>query len=67
MELLFAIHFSKDNFGFTSSALFNLKKMFPNTYVANVVFEPQETTEHYQDFLAISAYYEQNGIELIKM
>ena len=67
MELLSQSTSPKAIFGFTSSALFNLKKMFPNTYVANVVFEPQETTEHYQDFLAISAYYEQNGIELIKM
>lgn len=67
VEMMQNAYIPKAIFGFTSSALFNLKKMFPNTYVANVVFEPQETTEHYQDFLAISAYYEQNGIELIKM
>lgn len=53
--------------GFTSSALFNLKKMFPDTRVVNVVLQPVIITEPFSDILTISAYYEQNGIELLKI
>ncbi len=52
--------------GFTSSALYNLKKMFPQCRVINVLFAPGEHNKPYRDFLSISEYYEQNGIELIK-
>ena len=52
--------------GFTSSALYNLKKIFPQCRVSNVLFTPGVYNKPYDDFLAISAYYEKNGIELIK-
>ena len=53
--------------GFTSSALYNLKQMFPQCRVVNVLFTPGENNKAYHDFLAISTYYEKNGIEMIKI
>ncbi len=51
----------------TSSALYNLKKMFPQCEFINVLFTPGEHNKPYDDFLAISSYYEQNGIEMVQI
>lgn len=53
-------------FGFTSSALYNLKKIYPDIRVVNILFDGDENNEHYKEYLMISKFYEQNGIELIK-
>lgn len=67
MELIQCSNAPKAVFGFTSSALFNLKKLYPNTKVVNVLFQSKVPTDHYRNFLTISAYYEQNGIECLKI
>lgn len=54
-------------YGNTSSALFNLKKMFPDTAVYNVLYEPTVKGPGYQVYLALSEYYESNGIILSKV
>ena len=52
-------------YGFTSSALYNIKKMFPHTEVVNIVYECEKSTPFFQEYLTISNYYLQNGIELL--
>ena len=54
-------------YGNTSSALFNLQKMFPDTAVYNVLYEPTVMGPGYQVYLALSDYYESNGILLSKI
>lgn len=54
-------------YGNTSSALFNLKKMFPDTVVYNVLYEPTVKGAGYQVYSALSEYYESNGIKLLKV
>lgn len=54
-------------YGYTSSALFNLKKMYPDTAVYNVLFEPAIVGPEYQEYLALSDYYESNGIILVNV
>lgn len=53
-------------YGYTSSALFNLKKMYPHTEVYNILFEPTVKGRDYKEYEALSVYYEANGIRLIK-
>lgn len=52
-------------YGFTSSALYNIKKMFPRTRVVNVVYKCQDSNPYYQEIIMCSDYYSQNGIELM--
>lgn len=52
--------------GFTSSALYNLKKLFPQTRVINVLYESDLNNENYQKYVTVSEYYKENGIELMK-
>lgn len=66
MELSQQLHAPKAIFGFTSSALFNLKKIYPHTRVVNILIIPQKETAHFRDFLKISEYYQHNGIELLQ-
>ena len=47
-------------YGFTSSALYNLKMLFPDSEVINIV--TQLLTEKTPDILRISNYYEKQGI-----
>lgn len=52
-------------YGFTSSALFNLKKMFPHTRVVNVLYH-SEDNQFFEEYRMISNYYSQNGIQLVE-
>lgn len=52
-------------FGFTSSALYNLKKIYPDTRVVNVLFECDARNKVYQEYKMLSDYYLNNGIELV--
>lgn len=50
-------------YGFTSTALINLKKMYPNTFVSNIRIKGNNP--HYnQLYDTISSYYEHHGISL---
>ena len=53
-------------YGFTSSALYNIKKIFPQTRVVNILYEGKKNNPFYQEYLTCSEYYLQNGIELVK-
>lgn len=52
-------------YGFTSSALYNIKMLYPDTrvtnFLANILYEKE------QSFLDISLYYEQQGIPYIRL
>ena len=54
-------------YGYTSSALYNLKKIFPHTRVINVLMDGDENNIFYRRYLMTSDYYMKNGIELIKL
>ena len=49
-------------YGYTSSALFNLKKIFPQTEVVNIMPEENESPL-YEEMKDISDYYETQGIK----
>ena len=51
--------------GFTSSALYNLKKIFPETRVVNVLYERDDSNMAYQEYKMLSDYYLNNGVELV--
>lgn len=53
-------------YGFTSSALYNIKKMYPQTRVVNVLYECNPDNPFYQEYSICSEYYLKNGIELQK-
>jgi len=67
MELLKQNASPKVVYGFTSSALYNIKKMFPETRVINIMFECPKDNVFYQEYLMLSEYYLQNGIELLML
>lgn len=52
-------------YGFTSSALYNLKMMFPDIIVNNYVMKL--LTDKSPDILSVSAYYEKQGINTIEI
>lgn len=52
-------------YGFTSSALFNIKKIFPQTKVVNVLYEDNKKNPFFEEYMMYSEYYLKNGIELI--
>lgn len=66
LELLHMDNPPKAVFGYTSTALHTLKKIFPDTRVVNILFESQEENPFYKDYVICSEYYLKNGIELIK-
>ncbi len=51
-------------YGFTSTALFNLKKMYPQTHVVNILFRNSEENKIYLEYKMLSQYYSANGIHL---
>lgn len=51
-------------YGFTSSALYNLKKLFPDSSVYNILICFDENNVFYREYKALSSYYIQNGILL---
>lgn len=53
-------------YGYTSSALYNLKKMFPFVRVVNILFDGDESSLDYQGYLMTTDYYKKNGIEVLK-
>ena len=53
-------------YGFTSSALYTLKKLYPDIKVVNILFDGDKNNGYYKEYLVTSKYYERNGIELIK-
>ncbi len=53
-------------FGYTSSALYNLKQLFPLTRVVNVVYRSDSESKIFQETLSISNYYTSQGIELLE-
>lgn len=48
--------------GFTSSALYNLKKLYPNTLVYNVRFHSNIRNAENEEYDFLTNYYERNGI-----
>ena len=69
LELISIPYLPMAIYGFTSSALFNLKKLFPDTRVINILFDVEKDNPFYCEYLEYSMYYEQNGIEteLVKL
>lgn len=53
-------------YGYTSSALFNLKKLFPTTDVFNILYEAIPAGPAQQEYESWSSYYSGNGIKTIK-
>lgn len=53
-------------YGFTSSALFNIKKIFPQTKVVNVIYEDNIDNPFFIEYMICSEYYLKNGIELVR-
>ena len=56
-------------YGFTSSALYNLKKIFPSSEVVNILYDIKDSQKDklyssYLSYIEISNYYERNGILL---
>lgn len=52
-------------YGYTSTALHTLKKLFPAARVVNILFQSPEDNPFYQDYVMCSEYYQKNGIEWI--
>lgn len=69
LELLNQKSIPKAVYGFTSSALYNIKKISPETEVVNVLYVSPVFIEKpsYKSYLEISKYYESNGILLEKI
>lgn len=53
-------------YGYTSSALFNLKKLYPSTDVFNILYEAIPAGLAHQEYESWSSYYSGNGIKTIK-
>ena len=64
MELLREHNYPKAVFGFTSSALYNIKKMFPKTEVINIFLDVSWDNLVCKGRKLTSDYYVKNGIEL---
>ena len=54
-------------YGFTSSALYSLKYLFPNALVKNILLVPKTINDYYVELEGISKYYLDQGITLIKV
>ena len=63
IEMLGLKNSPKEVYGFTSTALYNLKKLYPHSEVVNILFKCNNHS--YSDYMAISDYYLKNGIQLI--
>ena len=65
LELLRAPYLPKVVYGYTSAALFTLKKLFPETRIVNILFDIKANDNmNYKEYLECSNYFAQNGIEL---
>ena len=67
LELLNMPSPPKAIYGYTSTALHTLKKLFPAARVVNILFQSPEENPFYQDYVMCSEYYKKNGIELKKV
>ena len=68
LELLSIANPPKAIYGFTSTALYTLKKLFPDSKVVNIVFDSLEKDNPFViDILDCSKYYAQNGIECVNV
>lgn len=65
IELLNASFSPKAIYGYTSSALFSLKAMFPNAKVVNIVLNSEAPSSKIVERLSISTYYKEHGIEMV--
>ena len=65
LELLNMKNPPKAIYGYTSTALHTLKKLFPDTKVVNILFESSKDNPFYKDYLMCSEYYAKNGIEWV--
>lgn len=54
-------------YGFTSSALYTLKELFPQTKVVNVVYVPKSFNSVYKEYGGVTQYYQKKGIETYKV
>lgn len=50
----------------TSTALFNLKKMFPNTDAYNIFCITNVHGKYYKDYMMYSKYFEKHGIKMVR-
>lgn len=53
-------------YGFTSTALYTLKKMFNTIEIYNILMKGDDTQSSYWTYLELTKYYEENGIRCIK-
>ena len=67
MELVHQPFAPKAIYGFTSSALYNLKKIYPSTRVVNILYVSNKEAQGYISYRKLSDYYEKNGIELVEI
>lgn len=65
MELLDQGILPCEIYGFTSSALYNLKKIYPQAKVVNILYHACDN-KFYEEYSMMSDYYQQNGIEFVK-
>lgn len=63
MELLNLPNPPKAIYGYTSTALYTLKKLFPASKVVNILFDLSEENPAYKRKKSITEYYLRNGIE----
>ena len=51
--------------GYTSTALYNIKLLFPQTRIENVVFNVEATNDFIKQIEVVTDYYEHHGIKTI--
>lgn len=64
LELLYMPNPPKAVYGYTSTALYTIKKLFPVSKVVNVLFQLSEKNLYYKSYVQTSDFYLKNGIEL---
>lgn len=65
IALMEDLYIPKAIYGYTSSALFSLKEIFPQTEIVNIVYESKRKNKIFQETESISNYYEEHGIKMI--
>lgn len=62
LELLMYENKPKAVYGYTSTALFTIKKIFKNTEVYNILPKADKDNDYFQQYLSCSNYYKKHGI-----
>lgn len=57
----------KSVYGFTSSALYNIKKIYPQSEVINILIDYNNDNDAYKEFCQITEYYKENGIVVLNV